>query len=236
MKSIRTKKLWAVRSIQILSGSIHSSFVWFEIRHRLIHFSSQNFQTWARLHIPLSGPPIRPSVLHFSEKQGKSQRGSLPLCSVVESPILLGDSMFELSESEFVTMCSKAQKMLPKQSSAHQSKARRGQIKHPSKEVIMNIRVKTYNLIHKVWLHVRGLCITNIRFVTSDYHLHPSIIFKHVICVGGNPRLPRKCTQRNKNSHVFFWMWSWSRQPVALTSRHINSLKDTSHGADFLPL
>lgn len=85
--------------------------------------------------------PLPPRIVHqptlvflsFAEKQGNSQRDALPPCSVVQSPILLGEGMFELPESEFVMIQSKAEKMLPKQSGVHQTKARRGQIKQPLK-------------------------------------------------------------------------------------------------------
>lgn len=161
-----------------------------------------------------------------------SPQGALPLCSVVESPILLGDRMFELSESEFVTMHSKAQKMLPKQSSAHQSEARRGQIKYPSKDnESWGENLQSYP--QSMTACKTPFVLETLGLWTQSITCIPASWISMLFVWEGTPLSPENVHRETKTAMFF-----WSRQPKALTpvSHHINSLKETSHGADFMPL
>lgn len=194
----------AVRSIHILSSTLHSSCVWHEMNctHcRHIHTCSRSLehiglscmrhscsQVWRMIKL-LKHSSLTLSLDHksalifpsFQKKREQSRRNALPLCSVAESTIVLGDCMFELSESEFLKIGSKAKEMLPKECSAwSQTNATKGQIKQPSKGEMMNLQCDQQSIAgSKTLLVSPSLCLW-----PQSSHLHPSSINKHVICAG----------------------------------------------------
>lgn len=126
-------EMYAVRSIHILSTSIHSSceqYTLYTLVHtllnvglsRTLHSCSQVLKMINYSNIPLS--PDRQTNLIFcclkkiekKKKRELSQQGAISLFCVLGSVIILWADMFELSQSEFLTIHSKATSPVPKQS------------------------------------------------------------------------------------------------------------------------
>lgn len=63
-----------------------------------------------------------------------SLRGAFSLFCILESAIILRDDVFELTESEFLTIHSKAKSTVPKQSAAPRTKEREGGSNSPQRD------------------------------------------------------------------------------------------------------
>lgn len=136
-------QLCAVRSIHILSTSIHSSceqYKLYTLVHTLLnaglsctlHSCSQVLKMINDSNIPLS-PDHQSNFIFwcFPKKESLKKRlslsgGAISLFCVLESAIVLWDGMFELSESEFLMIHSKAKSTVPKQSAALRTEERGG--------------------------------------------------------------------------------------------------------------
>lgn len=68
-----------------------------------------------------------------------SQQGAISFFCVLESAIVLWDGVFELSESEFLTIHRKAKTAVPKRSTVRRTKGRGGWIKQPAGALMMNL-------------------------------------------------------------------------------------------------
>lgn len=118
-----------MRSIHILSTSIHSSceqYTLYTLVHTLLnaglsctpHSCSRPEDDQLLKHSTLPRPPFQPRILMFYQKKREkklelSQRGAFSLFCVLESATIFRDDLFELTESEFLTIYSKAKSAAP---------------------------------------------------------------------------------------------------------------------------
>lgn len=125
-------------------------------------------------------PPIPTSSFPVFRKS-EHQRGAHILCSAVEPAVLLGDFLFELLESEFVTIWSREDAAITEQRTSDRGDEGPDQTRTSGSDA--ESQSETSNLIREAWPHVRRLLSRKLsKFVTSVYHLHPSSVNKHVIC------------------------------------------------------